>query len=180
MVWYRVTIFAKFGLVKGRTFSNPEAHPHPNYMGVSLPGWISFQKVTASDKHDVVITRDRPATDLFQALIKFVTVVKNIQKIFDVLENATSCRVASLCGIIHWTGNYRWKSRVSWKKNKLNWNDLKRMSKSRYSSTSQLRFVSIEKWKMFAMKKKDFPIFSFLKESTSIWEQANKVTAVRS
>ena len=35
MVWYRVTKFAKFGLVKGRTFANPAAHPHPNYMRVS-------------------------------------------------------------------------------------------------------------------------------------------------
>ena len=34
LVWYRVTEFAKFGLVKGRTFANPVAHPHPNYMGV--------------------------------------------------------------------------------------------------------------------------------------------------
>ena len=34
LVWYRVTIFAKFGLVKGRTFANPMAHHHLNYMRV--------------------------------------------------------------------------------------------------------------------------------------------------
>ena len=28
---------AKVILVKGRTFANPRAHPHSNYMGVSLP-----------------------------------------------------------------------------------------------------------------------------------------------
>ena len=35
LVWYRVTKSAKFGPVKGRTFTNPVAHPQPNYMGVS-------------------------------------------------------------------------------------------------------------------------------------------------
>ena len=34
LVWYRVTTCAKFGLLKGRTFVNPAAHPHPNYIGV--------------------------------------------------------------------------------------------------------------------------------------------------
>ena len=29
-----------FGLVKGTTFANPAAHPHPNYMGVP-PGQAS-------------------------------------------------------------------------------------------------------------------------------------------
>ena len=37
---YRVTKFAKFGLVKGRTFAKPAAHPHPNCMGV--PPLLSF------------------------------------------------------------------------------------------------------------------------------------------
>ena len=37
LVWYKVTKFAKIGLLKGGTFTNPAAHPHPNYMGV-LPG----------------------------------------------------------------------------------------------------------------------------------------------
>ena len=38
MLWYRVTKFAKFSLVKGRTFAIPAAHPHPNYMGVPTRG----------------------------------------------------------------------------------------------------------------------------------------------
>ena len=37
---YRVTKFAKFTLVKGRTFASPVAHPYPNYMGVP-PGHCS-------------------------------------------------------------------------------------------------------------------------------------------
>ena len=39
VLWYSVTKFANFTLVKGRTFANPAAHPHPNYMGVP-PGLI--------------------------------------------------------------------------------------------------------------------------------------------
>ena len=37
LVWYRVTKFAKLGLVKGRTFANPVTCPHPNYIGVTPP-----------------------------------------------------------------------------------------------------------------------------------------------
>ena len=33
-LWNGVTVFAKFSLVKGRTFANPAVHPHPNYMGI--------------------------------------------------------------------------------------------------------------------------------------------------
>ena len=36
--WYRVTKFAKFILVKGRTFAYLAAHPHPNYMRILPPG----------------------------------------------------------------------------------------------------------------------------------------------
>ena len=43
-------------------------------MYVCTSGWI-FQKVTAGDKHDIVITRDRPRTDLSQAIITFLTVL---------------------------------------------------------------------------------------------------------
>ena len=43
-------------------------------MCVCTSGWI-FQKVTAGDKHDIVITRDRPRTDLSQAIITFLTVL---------------------------------------------------------------------------------------------------------
>ena len=39
VLWYRVT---KFTLVKGRTFANTVAHPHPNYMGVPPLGEQSF------------------------------------------------------------------------------------------------------------------------------------------
>ena len=36
----------KFGLVKGGTFANPVAHPHPNYMGVPPdPGTARRQRV---------------------------------------------------------------------------------------------------------------------------------------
>ena len=41
LVWYRVTKFAKFGPVEGRTFANPAVHPHPNYMGVP-PGAVAL------------------------------------------------------------------------------------------------------------------------------------------
>ena len=37
LLWYGVTKFAKFSLVKGMTFANPAAHPHLNYMGVPFP-----------------------------------------------------------------------------------------------------------------------------------------------
>ena len=55
-------------------------------------------------------------------------------------------------------------------------NDRKRLSKSRYSTTFQLRFVSTERslFKIFAIKKKDFQIYCLLKESASILEQANQ------
>ena len=43
---YRVT---KFSLVKGRTFENPAAHPHPNYMGVPPPPrGLSSQKINVN------------------------------------------------------------------------------------------------------------------------------------
>ena len=34
--------FAKYSLVKGRTFANPAVHPYPNYMEEYPPGYVMF------------------------------------------------------------------------------------------------------------------------------------------
>ena len=55
---YRVTKFSKFGLVKGRTFANPAAHPHPSYMGVEgSPAYSSYLGPGQHGSWD--LTRDR-------------------------------------------------------------------------------------------------------------------------
>ena len=63
-----VSKFAKFGLVKGRTFANPAAHPYPNYTGVPPGG--------GSDKHPPAIS------NYYWYLTSPFFIRKNMVKIF--------------------------------------------------------------------------------------------------
>ena len=96
----------------------------------------------------------------------------NIRKIFDIL-NKRYFEEQLACAVINLDLKRFGESRVFLKSKTIS--DRKRLSKSRYSTKLQPRFVRTEKSfvKIFVIKRKDLPISLLLRESASVLEQAN-------